>query len=156
MRNEKTWQLMMDLVDFGAKKCGSFFVLRGESRLTLESDVDFYILESQVEAFEAKFGTQFTKTDFVKYKDEFTTGLYTAHTAMLPIDGRPIAIANMDDRANTIEVTVKRDLYANGLAAMWKVFFENPELFKAKIWKKSGLSREIIRSNISQFIMLVN
>ena len=156
MRNEKTWQLMMDLVDFGAKKCGSFHVLRGESHLTMESDVDFYILESQVEAFEAKFGTQFTKTGFDKYADEFTTGIYTAHTATVSIEGRPTAISDMDDRANTIEVTVKTERYANGIAAMWKFFFENPEIFKAKIWKKSGLSREIIRSNVRQFIMLVN
>lgn len=141
MRNLK---MMFELMKFGAKPCGSFYVLGDDTPDT--SDADFYILESQVPEFEAKFCPSFMKENFANYADDFTIGLYS-------YEQHQVGLTSSEDKSNRIEVTVKKDEYADAYSLLWDILFKNPALFKAKFWKRSGISREDIKLRINHFVL---
>lgn len=66
---------MEKLIEFGARPCGSSYVLSAEPALIEKSDSDFYILESQLQEFRVMF-PEFAEVGFSKYQDDFTTGLF--------------------------------------------------------------------------------
>ncbi len=140
MRNMK---IMLEIMKFGAKPCGSFYVLGHATPET--SDADFYILESQVPAFEAKFLPDFVKENFTNYADEFTVGLYSYESPQ-------VGLTSSEDKSNRIEVTVKKDEYAEALDLMWSIMYENSGIFKAKLWKRSGIPREVIKERVEHLI----
>ena len=145
MRNLK---IMLEIMEFGAKLCGSFYVLDVEAEA---SDSDFYILESQVPAFEAKFLPDFQKDNFTNYADEFTVGLYSYESPAL-ISKDEYGLVNLDDKSNRIEVTVKKDDCEEALLLMWSMLYTNPEIFKAKFWKRNGIPRAVIKERIGHLI----
>lgn len=140
MRNLK---MMLEIMKFGAKPCGSFYVLGDATPDT--SDADFYILESQVSAFEDKFLPDFTKENFTNYADEFTVGLYVYESPQ-------VGITSSADKSNRIEVTVKKDEYADALNLMWYMLSRCPEIFKAKLWKQNWVPRDVIKERIEHLI----
>lgn len=146
----KNLKLMLDLVQFGAKPCGSFYVLGDETPKF--SDFDFYILESQVQEFESRFLPDFAKMNFASnYADQFTVGLYVYET--------PFNKNNMEltvGKSNRIEVTVKIDKYAPGIDLMWSMLARCPEIFKDKLWKKSGIPRAAIKERIEHLVLALN
>lgn len=109
------------------------------------SDADFYILESQVPAFEAKFLPDFVKEDFTNYADQFTVGLYVYESPQ-------VGLTSSVDKSNRIEVTVKKDEYAEAYLLMWSMLAQCPEIFKAKLWKRSGIPREVIKERVQHLI----
>ena len=164
MKPQKNIELMEKLIEFGARPCGSSYVLSAEPALIEKSDSDFYILESQLQEFRVMF-PGFAEVGFSKYQDDFTTGLFVyRHTT--PVDLKTIEgsspstqfldFVDLDDNHSTIEVTVKRDEYATGIANMWKILCADPELFKTKFWKKGGTSRDVIRERIKNLILALN
>ena len=161
MRPQKNIELMKKLVEFGARPCGSSYVLSAEPNLIEKSDSDFYILESQSQNFRAMF-PEFVEVGFSKYKDQFTTGLFVyRHTSPVvidrsSIDAHPFNFIDLDDNRSTIEVTVKFDEFAAGIENMWKILRADPELFKTKFWKKGGTTRDMIRARIAHLILALN
>jgi hypothetical protein len=161
MRPQKNIELMEKLVKFGARPCGSSYVLSAEPNLIEKSDSDFYILESQSQKFRAMF-PEFVEVGFSKYQDQFTTGLFVyRHTSPVAIDRSSTGahlfdFIGLDDNHSTIEVTVKRDEFATGIENMWKLLHADPELFKTKFWKKGGTPRNMIRVRISHLILALN
>jgi hypothetical protein len=141
MRNLK---IMMELMKFGAKPCGSFYVLGDET--PDDSDADFYILESQVREFEAKFLPDFFKENFTNYSDRFTVGLYV-------YEAPKVGFTSTADKSNRIEVTVKKDEYEEAYLLMWSMLAQCPEIFKAKLWKRSGVHREVIKERIEHMLL---
>ena len=135
---------------FGAKPCGSFYVLGDET--PEYSDADFYILESQVPAFEAKFLPDFQKDNFTNYADEFTVGLYSYESPAL-ISRDEYGLTNLDDKSNRIEITVKKDEYEEAYLLLWSMLAQCPEIFKAKLWKRTGIPREVIKERIEHLIL---
>jgi hypothetical protein len=164
MRPQKNIELMEKLVKFGARPCGSSYVLSAEPNLIEKSDSDFYILESQLQEFRAMF-PGFAEVLFLKYRDDFTTGLFV-YRHVEPVDWKTIKgsssstqfldFVDLDDNHSTIEVTVKRDGFAIGIANMWKILCADPELFKTKFWKKGGTGRDVIRARIKNLILALN
>ena len=75
MQPQKNIELMEKLIKFGARPCGSSYVLSAEPALIEKSDSDFYILESQLHEFRAMF-PGFAEVGFSNYQDDFTTGLF--------------------------------------------------------------------------------
>lgn len=141
MRNLK---IMLEIMKFGAKPCGSFYVLGDATPET--SDADFYILESQVPAFEAKFLPDFMNENFTNYADEFTVGLYVYESPQ-------VGLTSSVDKSNRIEVTVKKDEYAEAYLLMWSMLAQCPEIFKAKLWKRNGIPREVIQERVQHLIL---
>lgn len=164
MQPQKNIELMEKLIEFGARPCGSSYVLSAEPALIEKSDSDFYILESQSQEFRVMF-PGFAEVGFSKYQDDFTTGLFV-YRHVEPVDWQTIKGASpsthflysvdLDDNHSTIEVTVKRDEYATGIANMWKILCADPELFKTKFWKKGGTGRDVIRGRIKNLILALN
>lgn len=163
MRPQKNIELMEKLVEFGARPCGSSYVLSAKPTLIEKSDSDFYILESQLQNFRTMF-PEFTEVGFSKYPDQFTTGLFVyRHTS--PVDSKTFdrsfarihqSINDLDDNHSTIEVTVKRDEFSAGIENMWKILRADPELFMTKFWKKGGTPRNMIRMRIAHLILALN
>ena len=147
----KNLKLMYELVTFGAKPCGSFYVLGDKAHE--HSDVDFYILESQVEKFEAKFLGDFRKENFTNYQDEFTVGLYVYEP---PFDKDNMSLKMLEDNSDRIEVTVKKDQYADGINLMWSVLYSNPDIFKSHFWKKTGIPRDEIKERVKHMVLALN
>lgn len=141
MRNLK---IMLEIMKFGAKPCGSFYVLGDATPET--SDADFYILESQVPAFEAKFLPHFAKENFTNYADRFTVGLYV-------YEAPQVGASSSADKSNRIEVTVKKDEYAEAYSLMWSMLAQCPEIFKATLWKRSAIPREVIKERIEHLLL---
>lgn len=141
MRNLR---IMFELMKFGAKPCGSFYVLGDET--PEYSDADFYILESQVQEFEAKFLPDFMKEDFTNYADQFTVGLYV-------YEAPQVGVTSSVDKSNRIEVTVKKDEYEEAYLLLWSMLAQCPEIFKAKLWKRSAIPREVIKERIEHLIL---
>lgn len=110
------------------------------------SDADFYILESQVPAFEAKFLPDFMNENFTNYADEFTVGLYVYKSPQ-------VGLTSSVDKSNRIEVTVKKDEYAEAYLLMWSMLAQCPEIFKAKLWKRNGIPREVIQERVQHSIL---
>ena len=172
MQPQKNIELMEKLIKFGARPCGSSYVLSAEPALIEKSDSDFYILESQLQEFRVMF-PGFAEVGFSKYQDDFTTGLFV-YRHVEPVDWQTIKGSSpsaqfldfvdlqfldfvaLDDNRSTIEVTVKRDEFAIGIANMWKILCADPELFKTKFWKKGGTSRDVIRERIKNLILALN
>jgi hypothetical protein len=155
---------LIKLIEFGARPCGSSYVLSAEPTLIEKSDSDFYILESQLQEFRAMF-PGFAEVGFSKYQDDFTTGLFV-YRHVEPVDWKTIKgsssstqfldVVDLDDNHSTVEVTVKRDEFAIGIANMWKILCADPELFKTKFWKKGGTGRDVIRARIKNLILALN
>ena len=105
----------------------------------------------------------FAEVGFLKYQDDFTTGLlvYGQSVDWKTIKGSSpsaqfLDFVDLDDNHSTIEVTVKRDEFAIGIANMWKILCADPELFKTKFWKKGGTGRDVIRGRIKNLILALN
>lgn len=148
---------MEKLIEFGTRPCGSSYVLSAEPALIEKSDSDFYILKSQAQEFRAMF-PGFAEVEFSKYQDDFTTGLFV-YRQTEPGDWQTIEaldFVDLDDNHSTIEVTVKRDEFAIGIANMWKILCADPELSKTKFWKKGGTGRDVIRERIKNLILALN
>lgn len=150
MRN-LSLRIMFELMKFGAKPCGSFYVLGDET--PEYSDADFYILESQVQEFEAKFLPDFVKEDFTNYADRFTVGLYVYEAPQVGVTSSADNICRSADKSNRIEVTVKKDEYEEAYLLLWSMLAQCPEIFKAKLWKRSAIPREVIKERIEHLIL---
>ncbi len=163
-KNIELVEKLIKLIEFGARPCGSSYVLSAEPALIEKSDSDFYILESQLHEFRAMF-PGFAEVGFSKYQDDFTTGLFV-YRHVESVDWKTIKGASpstqfldfvdLDDNHSTIEVTVKRDEFAIGIANMWKILCADPELFKTKFWKKGGTGRDMIHARIKNLILALN
>lgn len=92
MQPQKNIELMEKLIEFGARPCGSSYVLSAEPALIEKSDSDFYILESQLQEFRVMF-PEFAEVGFSKYQDDFTTGLFV-YRQMEPGDWQTITCAS--------------------------------------------------------------
>lgn len=88
MKPQKNIELMEKLIEFGARPCGSSYVLSAEPTLIEKSDSDFYILESQLQEFRAMF-PGFAEVGFSKYQDDFTAGLFV-YRQTTPVDWKTI------------------------------------------------------------------
>lgn len=138
------------IISFGAKPCGSRYVIEGAE--VENSDYDFFISSADIDAFKREF-PQFQYIDFKcspmeeavgdlllkhverkNYADLYTLGIFKAE-----IDGKKI------------EVTVKETKYVPAIILMWDVLKANPEMFRKKIWKRN-ISKEWIQQNISILI----
>ena len=162
MQPQKNIELMEKLIEFGARPCGSSYVLSAEPALIEKSDSDFYILESQLQEFRVMF-PEFAEVGFSKYQDDFTTGLFVYRQSVdwktskgASPSAQFLDFIDLYDNHSTIEVTVKRDEFAIGIANMWKILCANPELFKTKFWKKGGTGRDVIRARIKNLILALN
>jgi hypothetical protein len=89
MKPQKNIELMERLIEFGARPCGSSYVLSAEPALIEKSDSDFYILESQLQEFRVMF-PGFAEVGFSKYQDDFTTGLFVYRQSRQSVDLKTI------------------------------------------------------------------
>ena len=71
------------------------------------------------------------EVSFDLYKDKFSTALFS-----------------FDENGISIDVVLKNPEYWNKLQTLWIFLKENPGIFRKKIWKKSGLTKEEISKNI--------